>query len=81
MAHAPSRSCNSELELGMVDGSYRQVVKDRGGVVDPATYAARRDLSDTFHGIHEAPVMETPDGLKTISPYAVRTPRPNPESF
>lgn len=81
MAYAPARSCNGELELGMVEGSYRLVNRDRGGVVEPTTYAARRDLHDAFHGIHEAPVMETPDGLKTVSPYAVRTPQATPEAF
>lgn len=39
------RSANTELAQGATDGSYKQVVKDRGGVVEMATYDSHRDLS------------------------------------
>lgn len=75
------RSMNQDLELGMVEGGHKMVVKDRGGVVEPTTCEARQSLSDTWHGIHEAPTMHTPDGLHTHDPYFVATPTPCPESF
>lgn len=76
MAYAQPRSANRELEQGMVDGSYKQVIKDRGGVVEQATWYARDDLSCTYYGIHEAPVMDTPDAQKMVSPYHTATPCP-----
>jgi hypothetical protein len=75
------RSMNGELELGMVDGSYKMVVKDRGGVVEPTTHEARQNLHDVWHGIHEAPAMHTPDGAHTHSPYYCPTPKADPEGF
>jgi hypothetical protein len=75
MAYAPSRSCNGELNQGMTDGTYKQINRDRGGVIDPATYAARDELDDTWFGIHEVMVKDLPDGLKAHTPtYAVNPP-------
>jgi hypothetical protein len=55
---------------------------DRGGVVETTTYEARKDLNDTWYGLHEAPVMETPDAATTKSPYAQSTHLGvQPESF
>lgn len=82
MAYAKPRSMNGDLELGMVDGKYRMVVKDRGGVVETSTYDSRRDLNDTWYGLHEAPTMDTPDCGETKSPYAQSTHLGvQPESF
>jgi hypothetical protein len=61
---------------GMVDGSYKQVIKDRGGVVEQGTWYQRDELSCVYYGLHEAPVMDTPDGRKFISPYHTHTPCP-----
>lgn len=70
-------SCNDELRLGAVDGTYKQVVKDRGGVVETATYLSRRDLSVAVYGITELADKELPDGSGSYrSPYAVVTPTP-----
>jgi hypothetical protein len=77
MAYAQPRSANTELEQGMIDGSYKQVIKDRGGVVEQGTWYQRDDLSCVYYGIHEAPVMDTPDGKKMVSPYHTATPCPN----
>lgn len=74
MAYAPARSCNNELDQGMTDGTYKQVARDRGGVVEATTYATRRDLNDWYFGIHEAPRKETPDGLTCATPTYVATP-------
>lgn len=78
MAYAQPRSVNRELEQGMVDGRYKQVIKDRGGVVEQGTWYERDDLSWIYYGICEAPVMDTPDGQKCVSPYHTATPAPNP---
>lgn len=71
-----SRNKNAELAEGMSDGLYRKVVTDRGGVVDPATYQARRDLSDIYFGIHETRVKTLPDGTIHATPGYVVTPPP-----
>lgn len=76
MAYAKPRSAIDELNTGMIDGSYRQVVKDRGGDVEGATYAARRDLYDTWYGIHEADVKELPDAMPAHTNNFVATPAP-----
>ena len=77
MAYAQPRSANRELEWGMTEGGYKSVVKDRGGVVEQGTWMARDDLSWIYYGICEAPVMDTPDGHMTVSPYHTATPCPN----
>lgn len=77
MAYPTSRSCNVELEQGMIDGKYKQVVKDRGGLVEQGTWYQRDDLSCLYYGIHEAPVMDLPDGGKFVSPCHTATPCPN----
>lgn len=84
MAYPKPRSMNSDLELGMVDGKYKQVVKDRGGVVETSTYESRECLNDTWYGIHEAKTFHTPDCGDTRSPYACDTHMERtcqPESF
>ena len=81
MAYPRLRSCNNELDQGMTDGSYKMVVKDRGGVVEPLTYENRRDLTDGWYGIHEAPVKMTPDGMRVRTPYCVSAPEPNLDYF
>lgn len=68
MSYAPSRSCVRELEQGMVDGTYKEAARDRGGVVEGTTMRARADLCDTWYGIHEAAVKELPDALTAATP-------------
>lgn len=80
MAYAPRRSANDELNQGMIDGTYKQVAKDRGGVVEVSTYAARKDLFDVWYGIHEAPLKELPDALPARTPTFVATPPARPEA-
>lgn len=78
MAYARPGSVNDELRLGAVDGTYKQVVKDRGGDVETATYGARRDLSVGLYGIVELADKNVPGtiGESHRSPYAVTTPNP-----
>jgi hypothetical protein len=70
MAYAPARSCNAELNQGAVDGSYKQFIKDRGGVVDHSAVAMREDLDHKFYAINEAGSFTTPDDVHFSSPYA-----------
>lgn len=81
MAYAPTRRANAELDEGMTDGKYRKVITDRGGVVDPATNDSRRELSDTWHGIHEAQSKVRPDGRRVMTPYDIATPKADPEAI
>jgi hypothetical protein len=74
----PKRSAINELNQGMIDGTYKQVSRDRGGVIEPTTYAARADLSDVWYGIHECTPKELPDGLPAHTPTTVSTPPASP---
>lgn len=74
MAVNTSRSQNAELAEGMSDSKYKKVVTDRGGAVDPATWEARRDLTDAHFGIHEARVKTLGDGSIHVTPDYVATP-------
>lgn len=76
MAYPRTRSVNTELSQGMIDGKYKQVIKDRGGEVEQTTWYQRDDLDYVYYGISEAPVMDTPDALKFVSPYHTATPHP-----
>lgn len=63
--YAPPRSMNAALEEGMTDGKYKKVAANRGGFLETERlYADRRDLYDTWYGIHEAPVKVFPDGSR-----------------
>jgi hypothetical protein len=73
MAYAPTRSANRELSLGMVEGAYKQVNRDRGGVVEPGTSIERLDLDHKYYAVVEAPSFKTPDGPSMVSPYHVTT--------
>jgi hypothetical protein len=60
---AELRSLNRDLMEGMSDGKYQKVVQHRGGIVEKElAYGELEDLSDTYYGIHEAPVKRLPDG-------------------
>lgn len=74
MSYAPSRSLTGELNEGLTDQSYKKINRDRGGSVDPATYAARTPLADIWYGLHETPVKQRPDGRAARTPGYV----PNP---
>lgn len=74
MAYAPARGMNNSLSEGSTDGKYKKIVRDRDGVIDPATYENRADLDDNWYGVHEKRVKVTPDGLLHATPRYV----PNP---
>jgi hypothetical protein len=70
-------SCSDDFKLGSVEGSYKTVVKDRGGVVETLTGDSRRDLSVEAYGIVEKLDKELPSGRGLFrSPYATGTPAP-----
>lgn len=73
MAHAIPRSANADLHLGAVEGSYKTVIRARGGVVEGSTQRARADLDDTWYGIHEAPLKVSGDGVVASTPGYVAT--------
>jgi hypothetical protein len=77
MAYAPSRSCNAELAKGMTEGSYKQVVKDRGGFVEGTTWEHRKNLSVETYGIVELDLKTCPDGVTDVRTIdTVATPQP-----
>ena len=57
---------NRALRTGAVEGSYKQVNPDRGGVVEPTTTYARADLSVRLYGIVETPDKQMPDGSGVV---------------
>lgn len=81
MAYPKTRSVVRELEEGMTDGKYRKIVADRGGDVEMTTWRSRRDLSDTWHGIHEIDEKMRPDGIACRTPYDVSNPHAEPMGF
>lgn len=76
MSYAPQRSLAGDLNEGLTDGGHKKVVRDRGGNIDPATYAARADLHDTWHGVHEKQFKHRPDVGVVRTPNYVPTPLP-----
>lgn len=68
MSYAAPRGMTGELLEGITDGSSKKVVRDRGGVIDQATLNARRDLYDTWYGIHEDPLKVDPFGRIVRTP-------------
>lgn len=79
MAYAPMRSMNAELNSGLTDGTYKKVVRDRGGCdIDAATQHSRRDLHDLYFGIHEAPVKQAPTRPDVRTQAYCATPEADP---
>lgn len=80
MSYPASRSCNDELNQGSIDGTYQQVNMNRGGVVEPTTWEARKDLYPTWYGINEVVDKVMPDGVGPVStPTARAVSHPNYE--
>lgn len=77
MSYANQRSLTEEVNEGLTDGSYKKIVRDRGGVVEATTHDARRDLADVWYGIHEAQTKARPDGHAVNTPNFVPTPAPH----
>ena len=73
MTYGPTRSVNAALHEGLTDGSYKKVIRDRGGFPEGTTQAARRDLDDTWYGIHETPSKVSGDGIDIATPNFVPT--------
>ena len=69
MAYPTLRSQNADLNEGAVEGSYKMVVRNRGGVVEDTGPASLEDLSDVYFGIHEEVVKQRPDGVPVTTPY------------
>lgn len=80
MAKNTSRSMNDDLRTGMIEGKYKQVVKDRS-TAEPTTYDSREDLFDIWYGIHETPVKQLPDGRSTNTDNYVPTKEASPKAI
>jgi len=79
MAYAPMRSMNAELATGAAEGRYKQVVTDRGGFPEAATYDERSDLHDVYFGIHEQDEKQLPGMVRPERTQAYRaTPKADP---
>lgn len=76
MAMNSSYSMNANLAEGATDGSYKKVVRDRGGNIDAVTYAERADLDDGWYGIHEKGMKNLGDGTAHKTPDYYGTPDP-----
>jgi len=75
MAYPKSFSLTANLERGMVDGSYKQMIKDRGGVVEMHAVIERQQLATRLYGIGEASYQEMPDGSGQVTTaFTVPTP-------
>jgi hypothetical protein len=62
-----------EFVEGATDGSYKKVVRDRGGQVESTTFQQRQDLADVWYGIHEQAVKQVGDGTSGSTPNYERT--------
>ena len=60
MALPPLRNMNAELVEGATDGSFNNVIQNRGGSVEPSTYQIRQVLDDVYYGIHETNPKDIP---------------------
>ena len=74
MALPPLRSMNAELVEGATDGSYKKVINNRGGTVEPNTFQSRESLDDVYYGFHETNPKDVPGmaGYRS-TPNFVRT--------
>jgi len=66
MAKNSSLSMTESLARGALEGSYRLLVKDRGGVVESHASEMRAQLDDVWYGFHEAPTFNVPGVCKTV---------------
>jgi hypothetical protein len=71
MAYPQTRSMNTDLHAGMVDGKYKHMRPNRGGFPEGTTDSNQSDLSDIWYGKHEPSEVELPDGRSMAMPYHV----------
>ena len=81
MAYPRARSCVAELATGSIDGTYKQVIKDRGGEPEIATGEARKDLPHGKMGVVEAARKETPMCEEITSNYTTVTRHPEEQGY
>jgi len=81
MTTAQPRNVSLDFNTGAIDGKYKQVTRDRGGIVELTTQLERDDLDDVWFGIHETAVKRRGDG-KDISTAEYQYTKPaNPEAI
>jgi hypothetical protein len=69
---------NADLHIGATEGSFKKVIRDRGGFVEGTTYEARKPLNDTWYGIHEVAPKMSGDGVVLPTRDFVETPLAQP---
>lgn len=62
MSYAPNRSRNGSLADGMTDGTYKKLVRNRGGYVEDTTREAREMLNPDTVAYQETGYKQQPDG-------------------
>lgn len=75
MGYAPQRSMSGNLQEGATDGTYKKIIRERGGFVENTTWEARKDLADVWYGMYEAPVKTNSSGQEVVTPNTVKTRR------
>lgn len=66
-----------EFDEGLTDGTFKKVVQNRGGLVEPGAWHSRAQLSVKLYGIVEKPRKVLPaSGLEVSTPYTMPTPDP-----
>jgi hypothetical protein len=68
MAKNESRDLLLELRDGASDGSYRKIVRDRGGDVENTTWEERQDMAAVWFGFSEIESKNVGDGSRGITP-------------
>ena len=64
MAVNTARGLNPSFDNGMIDGTYKQLVRDREPT-EPTTVIARANLGPLYD-ITESPVLHSPGGIRRL---------------
>lgn len=59
---------NADLRWGAAEGSYKTLVRDRGGVVESHASEMRKYADDVWHGFHQADSFDVPGVCVKIPP-------------
>lgn len=74
MSYAPERSRNGALTDGMTDGTYKKLVRDRGGFVETTTEESRFTLNHDTIAYQQTSPRFQPDGTTRYSTGDVEYP-------
>lgn len=68
MAYTAYRGYRADLFEGMTDGAYKKYAMNRGGIVEPCTAPARRQMAGVWHGFNEVQPKVLADGRYADTP-------------